>query len=90
MADSAKGAEVKSDLSLVERIIEEGGMINNPAQESYAKLMLGHTSNEDLKFQKLSFLSLGFLYMANDIILHLGYLPCYKQELILLEKMKIR
>jgi len=46
MADSGKGEDVKTDLSLVERIIEEGGMVNNPSQESYAKLMLGQFATE--------------------------------------------
>ena len=45
MADSGKGEDIKTDLSLIERIIEEGGMVNNPSQKSYAKLMLGQFMN---------------------------------------------
>ena len=45
MAETGK-EESNGELTLLERIIEEGGMVNNPTQESYARLMLGQFATE--------------------------------------------
>ena len=45
MAETGK-EESNGKLTLLERIIEEGGMVNNPTQESYARLMLGQFATE--------------------------------------------
>ena len=49
MAEKKTENESSSELALIEKIIEEGGMVNNPTQVPYAKQLIGQFATELLE-----------------------------------------
>ncbi|OUV03641.1 MAG: EvpB family type VI secretion protein [Betaproteobacteria bacterium TMED82] len=68
MAEKKTENESSSELALIEKIIEEGGMVNNPTQVPYAKQLIGQFAtellDEGMKFSPEK----GVVAMVNDRI----------------------